>query len=54
MTVEIDSRKYLEQMLQLRKELLWVEKDRLRGNKGYSVDEVVEMMNRAVEEAANV
>lgn len=42
-----------EKMLKLREELLTVEEDRMRGNKGYSVHEVAAMMRNAVEEAAN-
>ena len=42
-----------EKMLKLREELLTVEENRMRGNKGYSVHEVAAMMRNAVEEAAN-
>ena len=38
-------------MLQLRKELLAVEEDRLHGSKGYSVDEVAARMRHAIWEA---
>lgn len=41
-----------EKMLKLREELLAVEEDRLHGIKGYSVDEVADMMRNAIEEAA--
>lgn len=36
-------------MLKLREELLAVEEGRLRGETGYSVDEVVKMMRHTVE-----
>ena len=36
-----------EKMLKLREELLAVEEGRLRGETGYSVDEVVKMMRRS-------
>ena len=42
-----------EKMLKLREELLAVEEDRMRGRKGYSVDEVAAMMRNAIKEAAN-
>lgn len=38
-----------EKMLKLREELLAVEEGRLRGETGYSVDEVVKMMRHTVE-----
>lgn len=41
-----------EKMLKLREELLAVEEDRMRGSKGYSVDEVTAMMRSAIKEAA--
>ena len=41
-----------EKMLKLREELLSVEEDRMRGSKGYSVDEVAAMMRNAIKEAA--
>ena len=42
-----------EKMLKLREELLAVEEERMRGSKGYSVDEVAAMMRSAVKEAAD-
>ena len=42
---------YRENMLQLRKELLAVEEDRLHGSKGYCVDEVAARMRHAIWEA---
>lgn len=41
-----------EKMLKLREELLDVEEGRMRGDEGFSVDEVAEMMRRAIKEAA--
>lgn len=41
-----------EKMLKLREELLAVEEDRLRGSKGYSVEEVAAMMRVAIREAS--
>ncbi len=41
-----------EKMLKLREELLAVEEDRMRGSKGYSVDEVTAMMRSAIKGAA--
>lgn len=43
-----------EKMLKLREELLAVEEGRLRGEAGYTVDEVVKMMRRAVGERRDV
>ena len=42
-----------EKMLKLREELLAVEEDRIRGEDGYSVDEVASMMRKAVKEATH-
>lgn len=42
-----------EKMLKLREELLTVEEDRVRGNKGYSVSEVSEMMRAAIREVTH-
>ena len=41
-----------EKMLKLREELLEVQEDRIRGSKGYSVDQVAQMMRDAIQEAA--
>ena len=46
MDIEAFSRR--EKMLRLREELLAVEEERLRGNLGYHVDEVAEMMQNAI------
>ncbi len=37
-----------KKMLKLREELLAVEEDRMRGSKGYSVEEVTAMMRNAI------
>lgn len=42
-----------EKMLRLREELLAVEEDRLCGNHGYSIDDVVSMMESAIREASD-
>lgn len=39
-----------EKMLKLQEELLSVEEDRMRGSKGYSVNEVAEMIRNAIKE----
>lgn len=41
-----------EKMLKLREELIAVEEERMRGSKGYSVEEVVAMMRHAIKGAA--
>ena len=51
MNIETYNRR--EKMLKLREELLAVEEDRMRGSKGYSVDEVTAMMRSAIKEAAS-
>lgn len=50
--MDIETYNRREKMLKLREELLAVEESRLHGNKDYSIDEVVSMMNNAIEEAA--
>lgn len=50
--MDIETYNRREKMLKLREELLAVEEDRMRGNKGYSVDEVAAMMRSAIKEAA--
>lgn len=50
--MDIETYNRREKMLKLREELLAVEEDRMRGSKGYSVDEVVAMMRGAIKEAA--
>lgn len=51
--MDIETYNRREKMLKLREELLSVEEDRLHGSKGYSIDEVSEMMHRAIREAAD-
>ncbi len=50
--MDIETYNRREKMLKLREELLAVEEDRLRGNKGYSVGEVASMMRDAIKGAA--
>lgn len=50
--MDIETYNRREKMLKLREELLAVEEDRMRGSKGYSVDEVIAMMRSAIKEAA--
>ena len=51
--MDIETYNRREKMLKLREELLAVEEDRMRGSKGYSVDEVAAMMRSAIKEAAD-
>jgi len=46
--MDIETYNRREKMLRLREELLAVEEDRLRGSKGYSVQEVTDMMRNAI------
>ena len=50
--MDIETYNRREKMLKLREELLAVEEDRMRVNKGYSVDEVAAMMRSAIKETA--
>ena len=50
--MDIETYNRREKMLKLREELLAVEEDRMRGSKGYSVDDVGAMMRSAIKEAA--
>lgn len=50
--MDIETYNRREKMLKLREELLEVQEDRIRGSKGYSVDQVVQMMRDAIQEAA--
>ena len=50
--MDIETYNRREKMLKLREELLAVEEDRMRGSKGYSVDEVAAMMRNAIKEVA--
>ncbi len=49
--MDIETYNRREKMLKLREELLAVEEDRLRGDVGYTIDEVAAMMQNAIEEA---
>lgn len=49
--MDIETFNRREKMLRLREELLAVEEDRVRGVKGYTVDEVGAMLDAIVEEA---
>lgn len=51
--MDIETYNRREKMLKLREELLAVEEDRMRGSKGYSVDEVAAMMRSVIKEAAS-
>ena len=51
--MDIESFSRREKMLELREQLLAVEEDRLHGDQGHSVSEVVAMMRDAIREAAN-
>jgi PHD/YefM family antitoxin component YafN of YafNO toxin-antitoxin module len=42
-----------ESMLKLREQLVAAEEDRLKGKKGFSIDEVDEMMKAAIKDSAN-
>lgn len=48
--MDMDTYSKREDMLNLREELLSIEEDRLNGNRGFSIDEVVSRMRKAVEE----
>ena len=50
--MDIETYNRREKMLKLREELIAVEEDRMRGSKGYSVDEVAAMMRSAIKETA--
>lgn len=49
--MDIETFNHREKMLKLREELLAVEEDRMNGSQGYSVSEVVQMMNNVIDEA---
>ncbi len=51
--MDIETFNRREKMLKLREELLAVEEDRMRGSKGYSVDEVAAMMRSTIKEATS-
>lgn len=48
--MDIETYTRREKMLQLREELLAVEEARLHGKKGYSIEEVVKMMDQVIQE----
>lgn len=48
--MDIETYNRREKMLKLREELLVVEEDKMRGSKGYSVDDVAAMMHSAIKE----
>ena len=48
--MDIETYNRREKMLKLREELLAVEEDKMRGIKGYSVDNVAAMMRSAIKE----
>lgn len=48
--MDIDAFTRRESMLKLREELLAVEEDRLRGDAGYSAEDVADMMRAAIRE----
>ena len=48
--MDIETFNRREKMLKLREELLVVEEDKMRGSKGYSVDDVAAMMRSAIKE----
>ena len=49
--MDIETFNRREKMLKLSEELLAVEEDRMNGSQGYSVSEVVQMMNNVIDEA---
>ncbi len=51
--MDIETYNRREKMLKLREELLAVEEDRLHGAKGYSIDEVAEMMRNVIKKASS-
>lgn len=51
MDIETFSRR--ESMLRLREQLISAEEDRLVGKRGYSIEEVDEMMKKAIQETAD-
>ncbi len=48
--MDIETYNRREKMLKLREELLVVEEDKMRGSKGYSVDDIAAMMRSAIKE----
>lgn len=51
--MDIDTFSRRESMLRLREQLIAVEEDRLMGKKGISIDQLDEMMKKAIKDSAN-
>lgn len=51
--MDIDTFSRRESMLKLREQLVAVEEDRLMGKKGFSIDQVDEMMKKVIKDADN-
>lgn len=51
--MDIDAFERRESMLRLRENLIEVEEDRLNGKEGFSIDEVDQMMKKAIKEKNN-
>jgi PHD/YefM family antitoxin component YafN of YafNO toxin-antitoxin module len=51
--MDMDTFSRRESMLKLREQLVAVEEDRLIGKKGFSIDEMDEMMKKAIKESVN-
>ncbi len=51
--MDMDTYNRREMLYKIREELLEVERDRLNGSKGYTVEEVAAYMREAIEEAAS-
>ncbi|HML31804.1 type II toxin-antitoxin system Phd/YefM family antitoxin [Sporomusa sphaeroides] len=52
--MDIDTFSRRESMHKLREQLVAVEEDRLMGKRGFSIDEMNEMMTKAIKESVNV
>ena len=52
--MDIDTFSRRESMLKLREQLVAVEEDRLMGKRGFSIDEMNEMMTKAIKKPVNV
>lgn len=51
--MDMDTFSRRESMLKLREQLVAVEEDRLMGKRGFSIDEMDEMMKKAIKESSN-
>lgn len=51
--MDMDTFSRRESMLKLREQLVAVEEDRLMGKKGFSIDEMDQMMKKAIKESTN-